>query len=217
MIKTLTLCLLLFATSATTGAVAQTRPGLLPDTFKGARLGITVEGWRSLAPPPGIGPDSLPVCSNELRTEKWAGLRLSATEAASGVVACTYASRFGHTVLPHSVTLDTGETVSDLAFLFSRDRLTEIRFEVPVAAYDTVSSRLTSDYGRPRRQFGRAPVGSAGAAPRIRETWRAPQGWVMLTNPSEDPTQASVRYLSRTAPGLADELSWNPADPRPDH
>jgi hypothetical protein len=159
----------------------------------------------------------MPVCSNELRTEKWAGLRLSATEAASGVVACTYASRFGHAVLPHSVALETGETVDDLAFLFSGGRLTEIRFQVPVGAYDTVSGRLTSDYGRPRRQFGRAPVGSAGGAARIRETWRAPQGWVMLTNPSEDPTQVSVRYLSRTAPGLADELAWNPADPRPDH
>jgi hypothetical protein len=62
----------------------------------------------------------------------------------------------------------------------------------------------------------RGPIGSAGGAPRMRQTWRAPQGWVMLTNPSEDPTQVSVRYLSRTAPGLADELAWNPADPRPD-
>lgn len=212
----LSLFLLPFALGAASDGMAQPKPGFLPDTFKGARMGMTIEGWRSLAPPPGIGPDSIPVCSNELRTAKWAGLRLSATEAASGVVACTYASRFGHTVLPHSVTLDTGETVDDLAFLFSRDRLTEIRFEVPVAAYDAVNGRFSADFGRPFRQISRAPVGSAGGAARVREAWRTREGTVILTNPSEDPTQVGVRYVSRTAPVAADEYAWNPADPRPD-
>jgi hypothetical protein len=189
--------------------------GFLPESFHGARLGMTIEEWRSLTPPAGLEPDTLPACSDKLRTASTGGDRLGATEAASGVTTCTYSTRFGAHVLPHTAALESGETISDLEFLFSRGRLAEIRFEAPVAAYDALSGQLSGQYGQPELQALPAPA-QAAAGQRVAATWRTGEGTVRLVNPAADPTKLSFRYVG-AAVSPADAFAWNPEDSRLDH
>ncbi|MGH7024939.1 MAG: hypothetical protein ACREEB_15315 [Caulobacteraceae bacterium] len=172
----------------------------LPNVFMGARLGTSVKAWRSLPPPPGVGLDATPACSNEVGAARVPGFRLSATEAATGVVACAWVSRFGHTVLSHSVKVLGAYRTSDLAWLFTRGRLSEIRFATSIDAYDALTGRFDKLYGRPVRVVRDRLRTSTGRLPRVRETWHAAAGTVVLEDPmASDPTLLRVRFTGRRA------------------
>lgn len=191
--KTLTFCLSLLAFGLATAAVAQDGPRVLPGTFKGARLGMSVDHWKTLAPPEGSDLQTRTVCSNQPGAAA-AGVRVSASEAAAGVVACTYATRDGAEVVPQPIGLATGETATDVSFRFRHGRLDEIRFQTPVGGYNDMVQNLTADYGAP--DINR-PDGDVSSDQPVRVTWRTPDGTVTLAIPGDDTTEMSVRYRSR--------------------
>lgn len=183
-----------FAASVATGAFAQPSPL----AFKGAALGTTLEAWRTLAPPAGAGPTARPVCSNEPRIARIANNPLSAANATSGVVDCSYASVFGDYVLPHSVQFDPRFRARNLRYVFRGGKLTEIRFEVSADAYDDVIAWAKARFG-PTSDVVRDSVRTAGGLlPRVRNTWRTAAGDIIVTDPDEGRTTLSVELSNRS-------------------
>jgi hypothetical protein len=178
-------------------AAAQPRPpapqhmaGAL--AFDGAALGMTIGAWRSLSPPPGVGPSAAADCGPgvvaALRLD-----RIPAPAAASAYTTCAYDARFGDDVLLHSVKLDDRFRIDDLRYRFASGRLSEIDFTASVDAYNDIVARLTHDYGQPAatvRDLLRTP---SGRFARVRQTWRTPAGVVSLVDPTSDPLRLSVR------------------------
>lgn len=166
-----------------------------PLSFKDAQIGMTVGEWRSLAPPEGAGPDALAACSNDPRVEAVGASRMSATETASGVVSCSYVSRFGDTVLMRSVELDARYRASDVAYLFDHDRLSEIRFTAPIDAFNDVMAMLQHHYGPPTVTQRDQIQTMDGRFARVSQTWRVPGGAIKLVDPAGGLTQLEVSMV----------------------
>jgi hypothetical protein len=171
-----------------------------PLSFDGAKLGMTVGEWRSLAPPPGVGPAAAADCGSgivaALREE-----RIAATPPSPGRLTCAYGERFGDDILLHSAKFDDRYRLDGLRYRFVGGRLSEIDFSASIDAYNDIAAKLTHDYGPPAttvRDVMRTP---ARRFPRVRQTWRAPGGDISLTDPTDDPLRLGVRIASLPAGG----------------
>lgn len=167
-----------------------------PLSFMGAQMGMTVDEWRSLAPPEGAGPDALPACSSDPRVEAVnANNPLSATQAASGVVTCSYVSQFGDWILTHSVKLDARYRASDVKYLFDHGRLAEIRFAAPIDAFSDVMSMLKGECGPPTATQSDQIRTADGRFARVTQTWRVAGGTIKLVDPAGGLTQLEVSMV----------------------
>jgi hypothetical protein len=181
-------CLLAFAAClAPASACAAT-----PLSFNGAQLGISLAEWRSLAPPPGAGPDALPSCTDDPHVSTIAPNPLGATRRDSNVVTCAYVDRFGQMALPHAVRLDAAYSVDDLRYRFDHGRLVEIRFRASIDAFSDVMAMLKRQRGPPTATIRDEVRTPNGRSARVTEMWRTAGGAIMLVDPSDSLTQLEV-------------------------
>lgn len=185
---------LVCTTTGPEGARGQTRAQ--PIAFKGSTLGMTLQDWRAVPIPLGAGPAPERACSNEHRIAKIPAFHLSAIEVKTGVIACTYVSRFGHQVLAHSIDLDPSFRASNLAFVFTHNRLSEIRFKASIDARSDIIALLTKSYGPPTRTTHNSSWMPWGLIHRVRQSWTTPTGIIMLEDPSDQLTLLSVRMAT---------------------
>lgn len=171
-----------------------------PLSFDGATLGMTVGAWRSLAPPPGVGPSAAPDCGpavgDPIRAEQ-----LAPSAPAPGNVTCSYGARFGAEVLLHSAKFDDRFRLDGLRYRFAGGRLSEIDFTTSIDAYNDVVARLTAEYGAPVTIVRDVARTATVRLPRVRQVWRTAGGSVSLTDPSSDPLRLSVRFADAPGPG----------------
>lgn len=168
------------ALALTAGLAAPALAAAPPDglEFQGARLGMSLKDWRAVPAPPGAGPDAVPICTDEDRTVRIPGYPLSAEEVRAGAVACSFKARFGRAVLTHSIRIDPNFHATNLAYVFRRGRLDQIRF-----------TAATDAYGDIRRLFGlRGGRADTGLRAGRHRTWRIRGAQVRIArgpNPSE--------------------------------
>ncbi len=161
-------------------------------SFIGARLGMSLAAWRSLAPPEGAGPDALPSCSAGAGTGANAHIPSNTTLRAGGMVTCAYVDRVGDVALPSSFSLDAAYRADNLQFMFDDGRLFEIQFDVSIDAFNAVMSILKHQYGPPtatNRDQVRSPDSRLA---RVTQIWRTAGGTIMLVDPSDRLTQLEV-------------------------
>jgi len=178
---------------------AQTAPPAGTLSFDGAALGMTIGAWKSLSPPPGVGPSAAADCEPGIV----AALRESRIVAATpgpGHATCAYAARFGDDVLLHSARLDDRYRIDGLRYQFTRGRLSEVDFTASVDAYNDIVMKLTHDYGAPTATERSITRAAGRRLPQVRQTWRAQGGVVTLTDPTDNPLRLSVRIAASGAP-----------------
>jgi hypothetical protein len=190
--KSAVLCTALAASMAALGAGRAAEPA--PLSFDGAKLGMAISDWKSLAPPPGVGPDAGPVCTPVNQVVKPNGQALAAALRPTDLQACGYDARFGHVVLPHSIRLDQRYRATGVRYLFEHGRLGEIDFTASIDAYNDVMAMLDRAYGPPSLTTRDWTRTSMGRVPRVRQTWRTAAGAVILVDPSADPVQLRVQF-----------------------
>jgi hypothetical protein len=96
---------------------------------------MSLRDWQAVPTPPGAGPDAIPICNDQDRTVRIPGYPLSVREVADGVVVCSFKARFGHDVETHSVDIGGGFRAYNVAYIFRRRRLDEMRFTASTDAY----------------------------------------------------------------------------------
>jgi hypothetical protein len=168
-----------------------------PLAFKGAELGISLDAWRSLAPPEGVGPDATPACASDPAIARIAHNPMSARPEPNGLETCAYVDLFGDTVLPHTILLDHAYRAGDLQYLFDHGRLSEIRFDAPIDAFSDVMVMLRNQYGAPISTVRDSVPTPDGRLARVTDVWRTVDGAVTLTDPSAELTQLSVTIAGR--------------------
>jgi hypothetical protein len=181
------------AGAARADAVAPT-----PLPLEGAAFGMSVAAWKALPVPASAGPTAVPACWANDKAVTIPGYRLSAEDRRTDLVTCTYVSRFGHDVLPHSVVLDQRYRATGLRFLFAQGRLAEVEFRASIDAYNDVTAMLYRRFGEPTQAQRHVVALPSGPSVHVRETWSGPYGRVTLTDPSADRTQLGVNL--RLAP-----------------
>jgi hypothetical protein len=172
-----------------------------PVAFDGAALGMSINDWKSLPLPAGVGPDATPACAPVTTAKPIPGRPLAAMTQRVNEQACAYDARFGHDILPHSIQLDARYRATGLRYLFVAGRLSEIDFSASVDAYSDVMAMLDSGFGTPSRTVRDSVRTSVGLFPRVHQTWRTPGGDVDLVDPGPDPVALSVRFTAADRPG----------------
>jgi hypothetical protein len=190
--------------AAVAAAPAATTAASVPLEFDRAQLGMSLADWRSLPPPPGVGPTTVPTCAPVSGVAAVQGVALGVRTTRTDLVSCSYDTRFGHYALAHTIRLDALYRASHVQYLFAAERLVEIRFMASVDAFNDLDALFTQRYGPPVRVVRDKVPNRVGPLQRVRETWRTPQGWVFLTDPAGDDVQISVRMVASDArSGLA--------------
>jgi hypothetical protein len=190
--KTAVLGAVVVAAVVAAGAVRSAEPA--PLSFDGATLGMAISDWKSLPPPPGVGPDAGPMCAPLTQVTNPSGHALAAALRPTDAQACGYDARFGHDVLPRSIQLDQRYRATGVRYLFVGGRLSEIDFSASIDAYNDVMAMLTQEYGPPTLTTRDSSRTSLGRFPSLRQTWRTPAGVVTLVDPAADPVQITVRF-----------------------
>jgi hypothetical protein len=173
-------------------------PAGAPLSFDGAQLGMTVAAWKSLPPPPGVGPNAAPDCGPGI-VDALRAQQVKAVQPGAGQATCAYDARFGSQVLLHSAKLDDRYRIDDLRYRFSGGRLGEVDFTASIDAYNDIVDRLSRDYGAPTATLRDEVRTPAGSFARVRQTWRTAAGVVSLTDPTDDPLRLSVRIADTGA------------------
>jgi hypothetical protein len=150
--------------------------------------------------PPGAGPDAIRACSDQYEIEQLPGMVLSATEAKTGVVSCTFAARFGQTVSSHAIQLKGDFQASNVTYLFTRGRLTTIRFKASVDARPELVAGYDRAYGPPRRTVRAVLATASGPVRGLVQTWRAPGAIITLRDPVAPETLILVQIARRRSP-----------------
>lgn len=171
-----------------------------PFAFGGAWLGMTLQEWRAMAAPSGVGQTTRKACSTDYRADEVGRDPFDATAAPSGVIACAYVSRFGDRDDIHTVDLGRNFQVSALEFAFVHGRLAQISFDAPVDALNDLEGRLDRRYGRPFATSWTNVHVHGGSIRELRLRWRSHAGDVILSSPGPGPTRLSVRYFDRRLP-----------------
>lgn len=165
----------------TTGFGAQAAQ---PFAIRGIALGSLLADFK-IAPAPDHQrvPDARPVCSDAgpaepLAAAAEAALRLSAAEAATGLVRCSYLRPENGSLVPAGLVIAGAATQA--SFVFAPDaggelRLAAMRAEGDSADYDRVKSALTKRYGLPQTVV-RGFAHDAAGAKLIDETARWSNG-----------------------------------------
>jgi hypothetical protein len=170
-------------------------PAAAPASFDGAKLGMTVGEWKSLAPPPGVGPSAAADCGKQVVAALRAD-QIAAAPLGPGRTTCAYDARFGRDVLLHSARLDARYRIDGLRYRFTSGRLGEVDFTASIDAYNDIVAALTREYGPPTATVRDVVRTAVGRFPRVRQTWRAAGGVVSLTDPTDDPLRLGVRIAS---------------------
>jgi hypothetical protein len=161
---------------------------------------MTIDEWRVLPLPEGVGPGAIPFCGDQALISRAPGKPLSAETSSGDAVSCAYVSLFGQALLPHSMAFDDDYLAQDVSYLFVRGRLAQIDLETSSAAYDRVTAWLRRSGAvlvHTARDVAPAP---SGPIERVRQTWRLPQGEATVTNPAEPADQLAVSLMSAAAP-----------------
>jgi hypothetical protein len=178
-------------------ALAATAAAPTPDmAFKGARIGMTLDQWRS-APYPGTGGDHpASVCSPGGGAGFGSAARQSST--ASPAVICAYVDRVGDETLPQSFALTKTYLARRPTYDFVAGRLETIEFHASIDAFDDVMAMFDETYG-PATETVRDLVRDAfgGDRPRVQKIWRLPAGDIRVTDPSSRPDELSVQISGR--------------------
>jgi hypothetical protein len=184
---------------ATGGPAPVRSTAAAPLSFEGAVLGMTLGAWKSLSPPPGVGPTAAADCGPGVVAALRAN-RIAAATPDAGEATCAYDARFGDAVLLHSAKLDDHDRIEALRYRFTDGRLSEIDFTASVDAYNDIVARLTHDYGPPSRTDRGSVRTSVRRFAQVQKTWSAAGGVVTLTDPTDNPLRLSVRIAGASAP-----------------
>lgn len=195
------LVLLAMGAALAAGSADASGPTVPPLAFDGAKLGMSQAEWESLRPPAGVGLTAVPTCAPVRRALPDHALSLGVRSGATGSVACDYAARFGHYVLPHSFRLDSRFRANGLRYLFVGGRLREIDFRTSIDAFNDVTAMLKQSFGAPKTLVRDRLRTADGQRQSVRMTWRLPVGEVTLTDPSPNPVQLSVRFAESSPAG----------------
>lgn len=173
-------------------ASAATAPN--PMAFKGVQLGMSLEAWKAL-PFPGLAPGrAKPVCTD--RPGAAGGLLSTSSAQTPDTVVCAYFSQYGRFTLPEPVALGPRIQAKRLRFTFQAGRLTTIEYRTSADRYDDLTARLNALYGPPTKLIRDTVKTEAGPFPRVRQTWRGPQGQIELVDPVQPYTDLSLRLTS---------------------
>jgi hypothetical protein len=175
-------------TCAATGATPP--PG--PLDFKGVRLGMTLAAWKALPFPGSTSSRARPVCTDGADAIS-SGLLPARSDLSAETVVCAYFSQYGRFMLPDPVALGPRIVTRRLRFTFEDGRLSAIEYRTSVNAYDDLAARLNTRYGPSARLTRDSVKTSAGAYPRVRRTWQAPDGQIELIDPVAPYTDLSLR------------------------
>ncbi|HEY1751974.1 MAG TPA: hypothetical protein VGG29_11965 [Caulobacteraceae bacterium] len=168
------------------GLAAQAPAPAAPLGFAGATLGMSLADWKAQPPPADAGPGAEAVCT---------------PQPAAGQVSCGYDSEVGRTALPRALRLDKRYLARGVAYMFNDGRLTEIRFQSSVDAYNDVMAMLTKRYGPPSHTARDSLKSSIGRLQRVHQVWRTPDGVVTLADPAPTPAALTVRLEAAGASG----------------
>jgi len=148
--------------------------------FRGARLGMTVEEWKSLTPPEQLFRKAEPTCSSE-SGQSW--VTLTETEKKAGIVECAYTYPF------LGIRARTGQKVGDAeitgaTYYFFKNRLYQIELIATEDALRPIRKGLTSKYGPPAFEDTGSIQNRAGATfPQIKLGWARPGELIAVSAP----------------------------------
>jgi hypothetical protein len=189
--------------AATALAAATAASASVPLAFDRAQIGMSLSEWRSLPPPPGVGPATMPTCAPVTGVGPPRAALLGARTTPAELTRCSYETRFGEYVLPHTIRLDDRYRASGVQYLFASGRLAEIRYTASIDAFNDLDAMFTERYGAPARVLRDKVSSPIGPLERVREIWLTPQGSIFLTDPaSGDDVQIDVRMVAKDAPSL---------------
>lgn len=170
----------------------QTAPVGGPLAQSGARLGMSLDDWRSL--PDRLWPSShvVPSCVPDSGST---GLSQGATSSPAGVLECSYRARDGKTLYQQSFPLFGSFVARAPSFAFVDGRLSQIRFRTSVDAFSRLDAWFTRQLGPPVQTMrDDVRFGQGFTFPRVRRHWRRGDVDVWLIDPSRRPDQLAVRY-----------------------
>lgn len=163
--------------------------------FRGARLGMTIEDWKSL-PFPGKSSDPVSrTCKNGPAGIIGAGLSGESSKPTAPVEICSYASP---DETDKSFTLTKTYLVRRPQYDFVNGQLSKIEFHSSINAFNDVMALLDGTYG-PATQTLRDSVKVVDGfdMPRVQMIWRRTNGTIQLVDPSSTPAQLVVRFAAR--------------------
>ena len=166
-----------------------------PLAFEGVELGTSEAAWKALKPPGPVPEHARRLCSDEAAG---AAAGLTAKGLAKGAVVCGEVDAYGRIVLPVTFTWERQYPLERLRFVFQRDRLAEIRAQLPADAFDAVMAELRKSYGAPSRTRNDRVETEIGRQARVTETWTLPQGRIELVDPTA-PGKLSLRLSAAAA------------------
>ncbi len=160
--------------------------------FKGSRLGMSLEQWRS-EPFPGAGSAVRPVCSDQGADAQRLGLQAPAKGAAATEMVCTYAFT-GADGSREPVPITGGFYARQASYVFHGGRLGEISFTTSPDAFSAMTARIDAQLGQPRETVRDTAHVRGVAFPRVRMRWSGPAGSVTLIDPAADTTLMKLDY-----------------------
>jgi len=166
-----------------------------PPAFKGAWVGMSVDAWRDLRLPPGVGDLARPACRSLAATGDRHGDTENARRTGADLT-CFYSDPHG---LDRSVRLDNGFRASQVRYAFVGGVLSEIRYQTSIDAYNDLTALYGRRYGKPVIETRDTVRTTFGVRPRVRQVWRTEFGSVELVDPASDPTKIRIRISNRNA------------------
>jgi hypothetical protein len=186
---------------STAGAALAAPAGAGPFAFTGARLGMSLQAWRSLPFPGKASPGVRAACSGDPGIGRNAGLEPTAAQRKAGEVVCGYIARYGRYVLAQGIRPAAKRKPVVVHYLFTGGRLTGIRYRTSRDAFDKVAGRLKAAYGPPDAVLRDQVQTELGKLDRVRMSWAAPSGSAVLTDPADARLDLVVELSSRGAKG----------------
>lgn len=193
-------------------ALAAGPAGTTPEVaFKGAALGLKLEAWRQLPPPPQMNPSAKAVCLGDLEAPPYD--RRAPIEARHGVVQCGFSVPGPYRSWDGGHIGDYEYTAGDYYFLDGT--LYRIEVVAVAGAEDEIVALLTSKYGRPRTSQTAARTGVGVKVEGVRHEWRQGRQSIVLVSPDLQVDRLTLEFLDLEAAAKlrgADEQAVRPED-----
>jgi hypothetical protein len=172
-------------------------PGVTDIEFQGAKLGMSMDAWTAL-PLPGGAPDTVRRTCADGASGANRPLAVKASAKVNHPITCSFERLYGHLSLPVSLTLSPDFRALDPTYQFVGGKLTRIAFSTSIDAFNQVTSSLEASYGAAsqiQRDEIRSELGIR--LPRVRETWRRPDGLIRITDPASAPNRLVVEFIAQ--------------------
>ncbi len=172
-----------------------TKPRSASDLLEvnGARLGMTLDAWRSLPYRPAPDSHLTTACTTEAGSAR--RLEMAQTPKRPGVLSCSYVARYGRIVLQDAFPLTETFLARTPHYTFIDGQLARIEFHTSVNAFNDLDALFTARFGPPVTTVrDNLNIGHGRKLPRVRREWRNAGTAVWIVDPSERPDQLIVRY-----------------------